>query len=38
MEEAIVQVAKKVLGKTEIEYKSHKLDLSPPWEKMKMVV
>jgi lysyl-tRNA synthetase class 2 len=37
MEEAIEYVAKKVLGKTEVEYKGHKLNLSPPWEKMKMV-
>lgn len=36
-EELISFVAKKVLGKTQIEYKGHIIELSPPWERVSMI-
>ncbi len=37
VENAIAYAAKKALGTTEIEYKGHKVDLKPPWERIKLV-
>ncbi|NIM47072.1 MAG: lysine--tRNA ligase [Candidatus Aenigmarchaeota archaeon] len=37
IEEMVEKAAKDVLGTTKIEYQGHKIDLSVPWKRMKMV-
>ena len=37
IEEIIENAAKEVLGTTKIEYRGHKIDLSVPWKRMRMI-
>jgi len=37
IEEIVANAAKEVLGTTKIEYQGHKIDVSVPWKRMKMV-
>jgi lysyl-tRNA synthetase, class II len=37
MEELVASVAREVLGRTEVEYRGHRVDLGKPWRRVKLV-
>ena len=37
MEELVASVAREVLGRTEVEYRGHRVDLGRPWQRVKLI-